>query len=85
MVLSPSIIEYILYEAMVLLKEDTSSIFSSGEEDIETWMDQASHALEEWDISEVLKKQRISKSLRGPAAEVICNLKLGKQNNVALY
>lgn len=39
--------------------------------------------LEEWDIPEALKKQQISESLRGPAAKVICNFNLGKQDYVA--
>lgn len=42
----------------------------SGEEDFETWMDQATQALEEWDVPEIQKKQRITESLRGPAADL---------------
>eukprot|EP00079_Xenopus_tropicalis_P033493 XP_017947264.1 PREDICTED: uncharacterized protein LOC108645831 [Xenopus tropicalis] len=33
-----------------------------GEEDFESWMDQASQAVEEWDIPETQKKQRIAES-----------------------
>uniref|UniRef100_A0A803J9Y4 Paraneoplastic antigen Ma-like C-terminal domain-containing protein n=1 Tax=Xenopus tropicalis TaxID=8364 RepID=A0A803J9Y4_XENTR len=49
-----------------------------GEEDFESWMDQASQAVEEWDIPETQKKQRIAESLKGLAADTIRNLKMSK-------
>lgn len=63
--------------SMVIGISGSSRKSSSGEEDFETWMDQASQALVEWDIPTSPKRQGISKTLRGPATKVICNLKLG--------
>lgn len=39
---------------------------------------QVMQVLDEWDIPEAQKKQRITKSLRGPASEAFHNLKLSK-------
>uniref|UniRef100_A0A8C5QY75 CCHC-type domain-containing protein n=1 Tax=Leptobrachium leishanense TaxID=445787 RepID=A0A8C5QY75_9ANUR len=41
-------------------------------------------ALDEWDVSESQKKQRITESLKGPASEAVRNLKLSKQDCTAL-
>ncbi|XP_031754072.1 paraneoplastic antigen Ma2 homolog [Xenopus tropicalis] len=54
-----------------------------GEEDFESWMDQASQAVEEWDIPETQKKQRIAESLKGLAADTIRNLKMSKYDCTA--
>ncbi|XP_041420053.1 paraneoplastic antigen Ma1 homolog [Xenopus laevis] len=51
-----------------------------GEDDFEAWMDQATQALEEWDVPESQKKQRITESLMGPAADVIRALKQSKRD-----
>lgn len=45
-----------------------------GEEEFETWMSQATLAVEEWSVPEAVKRQRPSESLRGPEVEVINNL-----------
>lgn len=55
----------------------------TGEDNFEEWLDQATQALDEWDIPENHKKQRITESLRGPASEAIRNLKLSKKGCVA--
>ncbi|XP_073469090.1 paraneoplastic antigen Ma1 homolog [Aquarana catesbeiana] len=47
----------------------------TGEEEYEVWMEQAMQALEEWDLPEAQKKQCISESLQGAAAEAMRNLK----------
>ncbi|XP_073470206.1 paraneoplastic antigen Ma1 homolog [Aquarana catesbeiana] len=54
----------------------------TGEDNFEEWLDQATQALDEWDIPETHKKQRITESLRGPALEAIRNLKLSKKDCV---
>lgn len=53
------------------------------EEDFEEWLEQATQVLDEWDIHETHKNLRITKSLRSPASEAICNLKLSKKVCVA--
>ncbi|XP_040180256.1 paraneoplastic antigen Ma1 homolog [Rana temporaria] len=55
----------------------------TGEDSFEEWLDQATQALDEWDIPETQKKQRITESLKGPASAAIHNLKLRKRNCVA--
>uniref|UniRef100_A0A8C5PNH0 CCHC-type domain-containing protein n=1 Tax=Leptobrachium leishanense TaxID=445787 RepID=A0A8C5PNH0_9ANUR len=50
----------------------------TGEEDFETWIDQAVQAVEEWEVADTVKRQRLIESLRGPASEVIRNLKRDK-------
>ncbi|XP_068118921.1 uncharacterized protein [Hyperolius riggenbachi] len=50
----------------------------SGEEDFEGWMDQAMQGLDEWDVPEAQKKQRIAESLRGAASDAVRNLKLSQ-------
>ncbi|XP_073470461.1 modulator of apoptosis 1-like [Aquarana catesbeiana] len=48
----------------------------TGEKEFDVWIEQAMQALEEWDLPEAQKKQRISESLRGAAAEAVRNLRL---------
>ncbi|XP_073488846.1 paraneoplastic antigen Ma1 homolog [Aquarana catesbeiana] len=45
------------------------------EEEFDVWIEQAMQALEEWELPEAQKKQRISESLRGAAAEAVSNLR----------
>lgn len=47
-----------------------------GEEDFEAWLSQAGQSITEWDVTDSIKRQRVMESLKGPAAEVIYNLKL---------
>lgn len=51
-----------------------------GEEENETWME---HALEEWDVPEAQKKQRITESIRGAAAEALRNLMFSRKTCTA--
>ncbi|XP_073485034.1 paraneoplastic antigen Ma2-like [Aquarana catesbeiana] len=53
------------------------------ENSFEEWLEQTTQALDEWDVPEMHKKQRIAESLRGPASEAIQNLKLNKRDCVA--
>ncbi|XP_040210406.1 paraneoplastic antigen Ma1 homolog [Rana temporaria] len=55
----------------------------TGEDSFEEWLDQATQALDKLDIPETHKKQKITGSLKGPASEAICNLKLSKRDCVA--
>ena len=55
----------------------------SAEDGFEEWLDTATQALEEWEVPEQHKKQRITESLRGPALEAVRNLKLSKKNCTA--
>eukprot|EP00079_Xenopus_tropicalis_P014694 XP_004911514.2 PREDICTED: paraneoplastic antigen Ma2-like [Xenopus tropicalis] len=55
----------------------------TGEDDYESWMEQSMQVLDEWDIPEAHKKQRIAESLRGAAADTVRNLKLSKQDCTA--
>uniref|UniRef100_A0A8C5PZ71 Paraneoplastic antigen Ma-like C-terminal domain-containing protein n=1 Tax=Leptobrachium leishanense TaxID=445787 RepID=A0A8C5PZ71_9ANUR len=41
----------------------------TGEEDFETWIDQAVQAVEEWEVADTVKRQRLIESLRGPASD----------------
>lgn len=50
----------------------------AGEEGFDTWMDQAVQALEEWEVADAIKRQRIVESLHAPASDVIRNLKRDK-------
>lgn len=50
----------------------------SEEEGFEDWLDSATQALEEWEVPERRKKQRIVESLKGPALEAIRNLKMSR-------
>uniref|UniRef100_A0A8C5PN86 CCHC-type domain-containing protein n=1 Tax=Leptobrachium leishanense TaxID=445787 RepID=A0A8C5PN86_9ANUR len=56
----------------------------AGEETFEEWVEQVMQALDEWDIPEAQKKQRITESLKGPASEAVRNLKLSKKDCTAL-
>uniref|UniRef100_A0A8C5MZ75 CCHC-type domain-containing protein n=1 Tax=Leptobrachium leishanense TaxID=445787 RepID=A0A8C5MZ75_9ANUR len=56
----------------------------AGEETFEEWVEQAMQALDEWDVPEAQKKQRITESLKGPASEAVRNLKLSKKDCTAL-
>uniref|UniRef100_A0A8C5MGG5 CCHC-type domain-containing protein n=1 Tax=Leptobrachium leishanense TaxID=445787 RepID=A0A8C5MGG5_9ANUR len=56
----------------------------AGEETFKEWVEQAMQALDEWDVSEAQKKQRITESLKGPASEAVRNLKLSKRDCTAL-
>ncbi|XP_073457198.1 paraneoplastic antigen Ma2-like [Aquarana catesbeiana] len=51
---------------------------SEGEEDFESWVDQATQALEDWNVPGHLARRRISESLLSPAADVIRSLRRGK-------
>ncbi|XP_040197930.1 paraneoplastic antigen Ma1 homolog [Rana temporaria] len=55
-----------------------------GEEEFESWMDQAMQAIEEWDVSEAVRRQRISESLRSPAADVSRSQKRGRPDCEAM-
>uniref|UniRef100_A0A8C5PD86 CCHC-type domain-containing protein n=1 Tax=Leptobrachium leishanense TaxID=445787 RepID=A0A8C5PD86_9ANUR len=50
----------------------------AGEEDFDTWIDQAVQAVEEWEVADTVKRQRLIESLRGPASDVVRNLKRDK-------
>uniref|UniRef100_A0A8C5LVL4 Paraneoplastic antigen Ma-like C-terminal domain-containing protein n=1 Tax=Leptobrachium leishanense TaxID=445787 RepID=A0A8C5LVL4_9ANUR len=50
----------------------------TGEEDFDTWIDQAMQAVEEWEVADTVKRQRLIESLRAPASDVIRNLKRDK-------
>uniref|UniRef100_A0A8C5QHI3 CCHC-type domain-containing protein n=1 Tax=Leptobrachium leishanense TaxID=445787 RepID=A0A8C5QHI3_9ANUR len=50
----------------------------AGEEDFETWIDQAVQAMEEWEVADTVKRQRLIERLRAPASDVIRNLKRDK-------
>uniref|UniRef100_A0A8C5WC41 ribonuclease H n=1 Tax=Leptobrachium leishanense TaxID=445787 RepID=A0A8C5WC41_9ANUR len=56
----------------------------AGEETFEEWVEQAMQALDEWDVPEAQKKQRITESLKGPASEAVRNLKLSRKDCTAL-
>uniref|UniRef100_A0A8C5QFI9 CCHC-type domain-containing protein n=1 Tax=Leptobrachium leishanense TaxID=445787 RepID=A0A8C5QFI9_9ANUR len=56
----------------------------AGEETFEEWVEQAMQALDEWDVPEAQKKQRITESLKGPASEAVRNLKLSKKDCTVL-
>lgn len=47
-------------------------------------MNQALKAMEEWSVSAAVKRERISESLRSPAANVIQSLRRGKPDCVAM-
>ncbi|XP_039597120.1 paraneoplastic antigen Ma2 homolog [Polypterus senegalus] len=55
----------------------------SGEEAFETWIDQATQALGEWEAPDPIKRQRIVESLRAPASDIIRNLKRDKPDCTA--
>ncbi|XP_065110556.1 paraneoplastic antigen Ma1 homolog [Paramisgurnus dabryanus] len=47
-----------------------------GEEDYDSWMEQAAQMVSEWQCADSIKRQRIVESLRGPAADIIRFLKV---------
>lgn len=55
-----------------------------GEEEFNNWMDQAIQAVEERNVPEAVKRQRISKSFRSPVADVLQSLKRGNPDCVAM-
>ena len=42
-----------------------------GEEEYDSWAEQTTHMLDEWQCSDVIKKQRVAESLKGPAADIV--------------
>lgn len=46
-----------------------------GEEEYDSWAEQTTHMLDEWQCSDVVKKQRIAESLKGPAADIVRGLR----------
>uniref|UniRef100_K7F825 Paraneoplastic antigen Ma-like C-terminal domain-containing protein n=1 Tax=Pelodiscus sinensis TaxID=13735 RepID=K7F825_PELSI len=55
-----------------------------GEDDFESWMDQAVQMMEEWQCSDTMKRQRLAESLRGPASDVIRSLRMSKPSAGAM-
>ncbi|XP_061605892.1 paraneoplastic antigen Ma1-like [Phyllopteryx taeniolatus] len=47
-----------------------------GEEEYDSWSEQTPHLLDEWQCSDVVKKQRIAESLKGPAADIVRGLRV---------
>ncbi|KAI5086687.1 paraneoplastic antigen Ma1-like, partial [Silurus meridionalis] len=52
-----------------------------GEDDYESWAEQAAQMIGEWQCAETVKRQRIVESLRGPAADIVRFLKVSSQNS----
>lgn len=50
----------------------------SGEDDFDTWIDKAIQVVEEWEVTDIVKRKRVVISLRAPALYVIRNLKWDK-------
>lgn len=42
-----------------------------GEEEYDAWAEQTTHMLDEWQCSDVVKRQRVAESLKGPAADIV--------------
>ncbi|XP_059360886.1 paraneoplastic antigen Ma3-like [Carassius carassius] len=42
-----------------------------GEEEYDAWAEQTTHMLDEWQCSDVFKRQRVAESLKGPAADIV--------------
>ncbi|XP_075768275.1 paraneoplastic antigen Ma1 homolog [Pelodiscus sinensis] len=55
-----------------------------GEDDFESWMDQAVQMMEEWQCSDTMKRQRLAESLRGPASDVIRSIRVSKPSAGAM-
>ncbi|XP_051954463.1 paraneoplastic antigen Ma1 homolog [Xyrauchen texanus] len=55
----------------------------SGEDDYDSWMEQATQMVSEWQCAESTKKQRIVESLRGPAADIVRFVKMGSSEAAA--
>uniref|UniRef100_A0A8C2WI86 Paraneoplastic antigen Ma-like C-terminal domain-containing protein n=1 Tax=Cyclopterus lumpus TaxID=8103 RepID=A0A8C2WI86_CYCLU len=47
-----------------------------GEEEYDSWAEQTTHMLDEWQCSDVIKKQRVAESLKGPAADIVRGLRV---------
>lgn len=54
-----------------------------GEEEYDAWAEQTTHMLDEWQCSDVVKKQRIAESLKGPAADIVRGLRATNPNATA--
>lgn len=50
----------------------------SGEDEYDTWAEQTSHILEEWQCTDSLKKQKLVECLRGPASDIVRFAKIDK-------
>lgn len=50
----------------------------SGEDEYDTWAEQTSHILEEWQCTDSLKKQKLVECLRGPASDIVRFVKIEK-------
>ncbi|CAM5081834.1 unnamed protein product [Natator depressus] len=48
----------------------------AGEEEFEPWLEHTTEMLQEWAVPDVEKPRCLIESLRGPALDVICTLKL---------
>lgn len=55
----------------------------SGEEEYEAWAEQTIHMVDEWQCSDVVKKQRIAESLKGPAADIVRCLRVANPHATA--
>uniref|UniRef100_A0A8C3G961 Paraneoplastic antigen Ma-like C-terminal domain-containing protein n=1 Tax=Cyclopterus lumpus TaxID=8103 RepID=A0A8C3G961_CYCLU len=47
-----------------------------GEEEYDSWAEQTTRMLDEWQCSDVIKKQRVAESLKGPAANIVRGLRV---------
>uniref|UniRef100_A0A8C3GBJ2 Paraneoplastic antigen Ma-like C-terminal domain-containing protein n=1 Tax=Cyclopterus lumpus TaxID=8103 RepID=A0A8C3GBJ2_CYCLU len=47
-----------------------------GEEEYDSWAEQTTHMLDEWQCSDVIKKQRVAESLKGPAEDIVRGLRV---------
>lgn len=55
----------------------------NGEEEYDAWAEQTTHMLEEWQCSDMVKRQRIVESLKGPAADIVRFLRVSNPNVTA--
>lgn len=54
-----------------------------GEEDYDSWMEEAAQMIGEWQCAEPVKRQRIVESLKGPAADIVRFLKVSSSASTA--
>ncbi|XP_029111359.1 paraneoplastic antigen Ma1-like [Scleropages formosus] len=54
-----------------------------GEEEYDAWAEQTTHMLDEWQCSDIVKKQRIAESLKGPAADIVRCLRVSNPSVTA--
>ncbi|KAI5101561.1 paraneoplastic antigen Ma1-like, partial [Silurus meridionalis] len=54
-----------------------------GEEEYDAWAEQTTHMLNEWQCSDVVKRQRIAESLKGPAADMVRGLRVANPQATA--